>query len=135
MGVAKCINGKWYYPPNWDGPTNEELIESYKEKQKMNTKIVTARSIQTERLTTDELVALSANLRATEAEYPLFGLPVPEWVGDSRREVTRELKTRVEDAKRRRAKEIEASLEAVKTRVERKAALEAELAALRASTG
>lgn len=85
-----------------------------------------------ERLDTTELVALAAYGRTLQAEFVTQQVDVPEFVKDQNASLSREIQARIADAKAARVKSIKTTLHSLKTASERRAELEAELAALEA---
>lgn len=83
-----------------------------------------------ERLDMTELVALASYGRGLQAEFDTQQVGVPEFVKDQNASLSREIQSRVADAKAARVKAIKSSLEALKTASERKETLLAELASL-----
>lgn len=83
-----------------------------------------------DRLQMEDLIELAAFGRHYQAEYEAQGITAPEFVKDNLATLTREIQSKVAEAKAARVKTIQNSLEGLKTSQERRAALEAELAKL-----
>lgn len=80
----------------------------------------------------DELVFLSASARIAAAEYEILGAKVPEWLEDQVRLLRAEVAVRIADEKALRIRQLRGQLDSLKTAQEKRAAIEAELAALSA---
>lgn len=79
------------------------------------------------RLSTEELVSLSAEGRALRAEYEALKVDEPEWVSVQINALRREVQSREADSRDARKRTIKAQLEGLKTPKERSAALRKEL--------
>lgn len=82
------------------------------------------------RLSLDELVELSAYGRALKAEYEANKIDTPEFVDVQLGVLSREIASRVADKREARKRQIKAQLAGLKTAAEKRAELEAELAAI-----
>jgi len=72
------------------------------------------------RLSLDELVTLAAYGRSLRAEYEYHSLDEPSWLDSRLKTLRREIQSRNADELERRKKQIETSLNALKTPAERK---------------
>ena len=88
------------------------------------------KQLDCDRYDIDELVALSAEGKALQAEYASLGVDEPEWLGAAVRSLSRDVRTRQADAVEKRLRQAKARLQALKPQAERRAELEAEIAAL-----
>lgn len=79
----------------------------------------------------DSLVELAAFGRAMRSEFELQEIKVPKWLTDNLAAISREIKTRHRAEKNARLLRLEGEIEALRSREEKKAELEAELAKLR----
>lgn len=85
------------------------------------------------RTTLLELVALSVFAKSLRQECETRNVQTPEWLDDRIRTINRLIDAQTRDAKELRLKEIVAQRSQLQTPAEKRAALEAEEAALRAS--
>ena len=74
----------------------------------------------------DDLIALSAFAKVLHAEYEALKTPVPEWLTDAMKSLTRAIAAKQKDAIEKRLKEVRATKATLKTAAERRADLEAE---------
>lgn len=88
------------------------------------------KNLDTDRYDLDDLVALSAEGKALQAEYSALGVDEPEWLGSAVRSLTRDIRTRQADAIEKRLRQAKARVQALKPASERRAELEAEIAKL-----
>jgi ATP-dependent Lon protease len=88
------------------------------------------KNFNTEGLELDELLALSAFGRAMRTECEAQKVSEPEYVAEQLNTLRREIEARMSDRREARKREIKAQLESLKTKEEKRAALEQELAAL-----
>jgi hypothetical protein len=87
------------------------------------------KSLNTDKYDLDELVALSAEGKALQAEYAVLGADEPEWLGAAVRALARDIRVRQADAIEKRLRQARARVEALKPASERRAALEAQILA------
>lgn len=87
------------------------------------------KQLDTDRYDLDELVALSAEGKAIQAEFASLGADEPEWLGAAVRALARDIRVRQADAIEKRLRQARARVEALKPASERRAALEAQIAA------
>ena len=80
----------------------------------------------------EELVALSAFGKQLRAEFEAQKVPIPEYVSDNLNTLSREIDVRMADRREARKREIKSTLEGLKSREEKREALEKELAELTA---
>lgn len=85
------------------------------------------KTLDTDRYDLDELVALSAEGKALQAEYAALGVDEPEWLGTAVRSLIRDVRTRQADAIEKRLRQAKARVQALKPASERRAELEAEI--------
>jgi len=88
------------------------------------------KSLNTDKYDLDELVALSAEGKALQAEYSALGADEPEWLGTAVRSLARDIRVRQADAIEKRLRQAKARVQALKPASERRAELEAEIASL-----
>jgi hypothetical protein len=78
----------------------------------------------------DELVALSAFGKQLRGEFEAQKVAVPEYVSDNLNSLAREIDSRMADRRATRIRELKTQRDSLKTAQERRAAIDAELAAL-----
>ena len=91
------------------------------------------KNLNLERLDLEEAVSLVHFAKGLRAEFESQTLDVPEWLDDSIRSLTREIRDRQADSRARRIKEIKARLATLKTTEERRSELSEELKKLEAA--
>ena len=89
--------------------------------------LVQLKNLDTDRYNTDELVALSAEGKALQAEYNTLGVDEPEWLGAAVRSLAREVRTKQADAIEKRLRQAKARVQALKPASERRAEYEEEI--------
>ena len=89
-----------------------------------------------EQITTDpeDLLVLAATAKLLKAEFTNRSFPTPAWLDDVTRRIERAIEVQTADRRELRLKQIEAEEEALRTREERRARLQAEKDALLAGT-
>lgn len=80
----------------------------------------------------EDLVILQTHAIAYRQGFEANGLVVPEWLEDVNKRLTRIIRLKTAEAKELRLREIQAGLAGLRTPAEKRAALEAEAAALAA---
>jgi phage host-nuclease inhibitor protein Gam len=88
------------------------------------------KNLDTDRLSMDDLVGISARARAARTEYELYQLEVPELIDSKLRTLGREINTRKAEKLEKDLHDKKARLEAFKTPQERKAELKKDIKAL-----
>lgn len=83
----------------------------------------------------DQLVGYAAFARLWQGEYTQRNLPIPEWLDDKARELSREIARRNSDQLQARLKAIEAQQAALMTPAEKREALVKEKEAILAAMG
>lgn len=81
----------------------------------------------------DELVEMSAQARVIEAEFLTLGVDLPAWFRLTVESLRREIRTKNADAVAAKIRDLELRHDALKTPSERREALEAEIARLKAT--
>lgn len=92
------------------------------------------KSLNVERNDLEELVFLSAKMKAYHAEFEALNVDVPEWVDEVRRSLRREVSARNSDAVANQKKSIQLALDGLKTKEEKRKELEDRLAKLNAQS-
>lgn len=82
------------------------------------------KNFNAERMDVDELVALAAFARTLRAEYEATQVDEPEWVGTQLNSLRREIQTRMTDHREAELRKVNAQLDGLKSREEKKAELE-----------
>ncbi len=90
------------------------------------------KNINTERLTLDQLIALSSGSRTLAAEYSAQTLAEPEWLSDAKRTLATEIKRQVNDKLSMELREIEQAEAQLLTAAERRQNLAARKAEIQA---
>lgn len=88
------------------------------------------KSLDTERINLEELVALSAFAKGLRAEFDHVNAEVPEWLDQRARELAREIRSRLADSVDKKLREAKARLEALKPADQKRAELKREILAL-----
>ena len=86
------------------------------------------------RLQLDELVALEAYGHGLRESYERLGVDEPQYIDVQLKSLKREIRTRVADKHEARKREVQRSLDNLKTPAEKKAELKRELAELEKAT-
>jgi len=95
----------------------------------------TLKGMDVQRPDLEELVFMASIATSLHSEFERQNTDVPEWLDARRRELTREIRTRQQDAQDKRVREIRSRLDALKTPSEKRAELEAELAKITTHVG
>lgn len=93
------------------------------------------KNLNVDRPQLDELIALQAEAASLKGAYEKFGIEEPEWLSNADRNLHREIRNRAAADIERKIREKKGQLEGLKTTAEKRAALEADLAALNAKAG
>jgi hypothetical protein len=93
------------------------------------------RTLQIDRIDVDEAIELVTFGREAEKTYAAYQVPTPEWLKDGIQQLHAEITRRRRDMLEMRRKEVQAKLTSLKSREERKAETEAELARLNDALG
>jgi hypothetical protein len=93
------------------------------------------KTFDADRFDLDELVALSAEGKALKAEFVAQGVEVPEWLDSAVTTIATAIGLRDADSKRKKLRQVEARIAALKPASERRAEAEAEADKLRAALG
>ena len=89
------------------------------------------RNFNAEETNVDEMVSLSAFGSTLSAEYAALNVDAPEWLGTQIKAVRREIQSRLADVREKRIREIERSLETLKSADEKRQDLRLELERLK----
>lgn len=93
------------------------------------------KNLNVDRLDIEEAVALATWGRATQNGYTHYQVPAPKWLGDAIDTLDVEINRRRREMLLARKAELEANLTQLRTREERKADAQSELAALNDALG
>jgi hypothetical protein len=93
------------------------------------------KNFDADRFDIDELVALSAEGKALQAEYKALDVEVPEWLDSTVTSIGRVINLRLDESLQKRLRQAEARIQALKPASERRAELESEVAKLRTKLG
>lgn len=88
------------------------------------------KNLDMERMDLDEAIELLSVANAMRVTYDAEQVEVPEWVDTSIRELKREIRSRQQDSRERRLKELKARREALATVDEKRAKIDREIADL-----
>jgi hypothetical protein len=88
------------------------------------------KNFRTDQYDLDDLVVLSAEGKAYQAEYKAQGVDVPEWLESNVRLIGREIGLKIADAKDKKIRQLRARINSLKTASERRADLQKELETL-----
>lgn len=88
------------------------------------------KSLQLQRMDVDEMIELATWGRAMHNGYTHYDVPAPGWLQDSLEQLDGEIKRRRQELLQARLQEIRSRKQALKTREERRADLDAEEAQL-----
>jgi seryl-tRNA synthetase len=92
------------------------------------------KAVNVNRLDMDELILLSSTAKSMKREFEGNGVEIPEWLDDVARRLQREITSKNSDAVAAKVRHIQQKIDNLKTANEKKAELEAQLAALTATT-
>lgn len=88
------------------------------------------KSLQLQRMDVDEMIELATWGRAMHNGYTHYDVPAPGWLQDSLEQLDAEIKRRRQELLQARLQEVRSRKQALKTREERRADLDAEEAQL-----
>jgi len=92
--------------------------------------IAKLKNLDMERMDLDDAVELLTVANSMRVTYDAEQVEVPEWLDTSVRELKREIRSRQQDSRERRLKELKARREALATPDEKRAKIEKEIAEL-----
>ncbi len=93
------------------------------------------RALDTDRASLDDLVELHAIGRAATLSYQHYSLSTPQWLTDAMERLDKDLQARRKDALLARRRELQNQRDQLRTREERRANIDDELAALERTLG
>lgn len=82
------------------------------------------KNLETKRFDLDELIALSAEGKALQAEFVALGVDVPEWLVVAVKSIGLDIRARLADSIEKRLRQAKARIQALKPASERRAELE-----------
>lgn len=93
------------------------------------------KGLQLARMDLDEMIALATYGRAVANGYSYYEVPKPKWLDDSLQQLDAQIRSRRREILEARLQEVRTRKEALKSREEKRADLDAEEAALAAQLG
>jgi len=113
--------------------TTPSYQEIPKKERRNSTMIETLKTLTVAKYNLEELIELRAEARVLSQEYEAQTLQAPDWLKNASTTLDAEIKLRARDEKRRRLNEAKSRRAALATPEEKRAGLDAEIAALEES--